>query len=109
MATIGKSRAVLEVGKLRMRGFLAWMAWLLVHVFLLIGFRNRVVVMFEWAVNYLTSHRGARLIPKAQGKRHRDQAVHEAISAASDKAQDSNDALKPKAQWSDNAGAKPVV
>lgn len=84
MATIGKSRAVLEVGKLRMRGFFAWMAWLLVHVFLLIGFRNRVVVMFEWAVNYLSSHRGARLIPKSTFRALSDQAVKQRLDEAKD-------------------------
>jgi len=108
MATIGKSRAVLEVGKLRMRGFLAWVAWLVVHVFLLIGFRNRVVVMFEWAINYLTSHRGARLIPKAQGRHLTDHAVHEQLKEAS-RADGSDGALKPKTQWSQNAGAKPIA
>ena len=62
MATIGRSRAVAEAGKLRMRGFIAWMAWLFVHIWYLIGFRNRVVVMFTWAWSYIFYRRGARLI-----------------------------------------------
>ncbi len=100
MATIGKSRAVLEVGKLRMRGFFAWLAWLAVHVFLLIGFRNRVVVMFEWAVNYLTSHRGARLIPKSGKRAVSDRAVAEQLDAAKDPS------TKERARegWTQNVG-----
>lgn len=62
MATIGRSRAVLEVGTLKMRGFLAWMAWGLVHIMFLISFRNKFRVMFEWALNYLMGRRGSRLI-----------------------------------------------
>ena len=62
MATIGRSRAVLQLGKLRMSGFFAWVAWLLVHIWYLIGFRNRLVVMFNWAWSYFTYRRGARLI-----------------------------------------------
>lgn len=62
MATIGRSRAVAELGKLKLKGFLAWMSWLLVHIFFLIGFRNRLVVIIEWAWSYLTYQRGARLI-----------------------------------------------
>jgi NADH dehydrogenase len=62
MATIGRSRAVLEAGKLKMSGFLAWLAWGLVHVLYLIGFHNRVLVMLTWIWSYVTYRRGARLI-----------------------------------------------
>jgi NADH dehydrogenase len=62
MATIGRSRAVAEVGRLRFSGLLAWLAWLLVHIFYLIDFRNRVLVLLDWAWNYLTYERGSRLI-----------------------------------------------
>jgi NADH dehydrogenase len=62
MATIGKNRAVMQAGHLKMGGFIAWLAWLFVHIFYLIGFRNRVSVMIQWAWNYLFSKRGARLI-----------------------------------------------
>lgn len=62
MATIGRSRAVAQIGKLEMRGFTAWMAWLLVHIFFLIGFRNRFTVLFNWTWSYFTYGRGARLI-----------------------------------------------
>jgi len=62
MATIGRSRAVAQMGKLELSGFMAWMAWLLVHIFFLIGFRNRAVVLFNWTWSYFTYGRGARLI-----------------------------------------------
>ena len=62
MATIGRSRAVAQVGKLQLSGFLAWMAWLSVHIFYLIDFRNRLVVLLDWAWAYFSYRRGSRLI-----------------------------------------------
>jgi len=62
MATIGRSRAVAMVGKLRLTGFLAWLAWLALHIFYLIGFRNRLVVLVDWAWAYFGYRRGSRLI-----------------------------------------------
>jgi NADH dehydrogenase len=62
MATIGRAAAVAVVGRLKLSGLPAWLAWLLVHIVFLIGFRNRLLVLFEWAWAYLTWHRGARLI-----------------------------------------------
>ncbi|MCK6533466.1 MAG: NAD(P)/FAD-dependent oxidoreductase [Polyangiaceae bacterium] len=64
MATIGRSRAVAQAlnGSLRMSGFLAWCAWLFIHIWFLIGFRNRVSVLANWLWNYVTYRRGARLI-----------------------------------------------
>jgi NADH:ubiquinone reductase (H+-translocating) len=62
MATIGRSAAVMQVGRLRLKGLIAWLGWLFVHILVLIGFRNRVAVMMEWAYSYLTWQRGARLI-----------------------------------------------
>lgn len=62
LATIGKSRGILEVGRIKMGGLLAWLAWLFVHIFYLIGFRNRISVMWEWMWSYLFSKRNARLI-----------------------------------------------
>jgi NADH dehydrogenase len=62
MATIGRKAAIAEIGKLHLSGFIAWMAWLSVHIFFLIGFRNRVSVLFNWAWSYFTYQRGARLI-----------------------------------------------
>jgi NADH dehydrogenase len=62
LATIGRAKAVAEIGGVRLSGFVAWLAWLGIHVFFLIGFRNRVLVVFEWGWAYLTYQRGARLI-----------------------------------------------
>jgi NADH dehydrogenase len=62
MATIGRSRAIVEAGRLRFGGRLAWWTWLLVHIYYLTGFRNRVLVLIQWAWSYLTFARGARLI-----------------------------------------------
>ncbi len=69
MATIGKSRAVAVLGsRVKMTGFLAWCAWLLVHVYFLIGFKNRLGVMWTWVWSYLFSKRGARLITEREWK-----------------------------------------
>lgn len=62
MATIGKNKAVLEFGNIKMSGYPAWIAWLFVHIFYLIGFKNRIAVMMLWAWSYMFSKRGARLI-----------------------------------------------
>jgi NADH dehydrogenase len=62
MATIGRKRAVAEIGRLRLGGFLAWLAWLTVHIFYLIDFRNRLLVLIDWAWSYFTYQRGSRLI-----------------------------------------------
>ncbi len=62
MATIGRSRAIAMAGKMKMSGFLAWLAWLFIHIWYLIGFRNRVVVLWNWMWSYLSYQRGARLI-----------------------------------------------
>jgi NADH dehydrogenase len=62
MATLGRKAAVAVIGRLRLSGLAAWLSWLFVHIFFLIGFRNRFVVMFEWAWSYFTYQRSARLI-----------------------------------------------
>jgi NADH:quinone reductase (non-electrogenic) len=62
MATIGRASAVAVVGGVQLSGLPAWLAWLLVHIMFLIGFRNRFLVLFEWAWAYLSWQRGARLI-----------------------------------------------
>jgi NADH dehydrogenase len=62
LATIGRARAVGQIGPIRLSGFVAWLVWSLVHIVYLIGFRNRYLVMTQWAWEYLTSDRGARLI-----------------------------------------------
>ncbi len=62
MATIGRKAAIAHVGKLKLSGFPAWLFWLGLHIWFLIGFRNRFAVMFNWAWSYFTYQRGARLI-----------------------------------------------
>jgi NADH:ubiquinone reductase (H+-translocating) len=62
LATIGRAAAVADFGLLKLTGFLAWAAWLAVHIMFLIGFRNRALVLFQWIWAYLTYQRGARLI-----------------------------------------------
>jgi NADH dehydrogenase len=66
MATIGRRRAVVQTKSLRFDGFFAWWTWLLVHIYYLTGFRNRVLVLIQWAWSYLTFARGARLIVDKQ-------------------------------------------
>jgi NADH dehydrogenase len=62
LATIGRGAAVARIGRIKASGFLAWLLWLFVHILFLIGFRNRLVVMIQWAWSYITFDRGARLI-----------------------------------------------
>jgi NADH:ubiquinone reductase (H+-translocating) len=62
LATIGRAAAVAEIGKLHMSGYPAWLTWLFVHIFFLIGFRNRLLVLIQWAWAYIAYERGARLI-----------------------------------------------
>jgi len=68
LATIGRAAAVADFGRIKLSGFFAWLAWLLVHIFFLIGFRNRFVVMIDWAWAYFAYHRAARLITGDVGK-----------------------------------------
>jgi NADH dehydrogenase len=67
LTTIGRNIAVVEFGRLRLTGFLAWILWCVAHVYFLIGFRNRFSVALNWAWSYLTSQRGARLITGSTG------------------------------------------
>lgn len=62
MATIGRKRAIVEFGPIRLGGLLAWALWMFVHIYYLIGFKNRIFVLSQWAWHYLTFQRGARLI-----------------------------------------------
>ncbi|MDZ4721076.1 MAG: NAD(P)/FAD-dependent oxidoreductase [Roseiflexaceae bacterium] len=62
MATIGRSAAVFDAFNIRLTGFLAWLGWLFVHILYLVGFRNRIVVLANWVINYFTYERGVRVI-----------------------------------------------
>ena len=67
MATIGRSAAVAEVGIFEISGFPAWLAWLAIHLIFLVGFRNKIAVLWQWFYSYLTYKRGARIITNAPG------------------------------------------
>jgi NADH:ubiquinone reductase (H+-translocating) len=72
MATIGRKRAVAQLGWLKLSGFVAWTLWSVVHIYFLIGFRNRSVVATNWAWKYVTFQRGTRLITGISGSRIED-------------------------------------
>jgi NADH dehydrogenase len=67
LATIGRYRAIAEIGPLKLRGQIAWWFWLFIHLMYLATFRNRVSVLIEWAYSYLTYQRGSRLITEREG------------------------------------------
>ncbi|MEZ0369054.1 MAG: NAD(P)/FAD-dependent oxidoreductase, partial [Candidatus Sericytochromatia bacterium] len=62
MSTIGRSKAVAQTGSIKLSGFLAWMMWLFIHLLFLVRFENRILVLLQWAWNYVTRNRSARLI-----------------------------------------------
>ena len=68
LAVIGRGRAVADIHRLHFSGFIAWLIWIFVHIFFLIGFRNRMIVLMEWAWSYITYQRGARVIT-GEGRR----------------------------------------
>ena len=78
LATIGRSKAVADVKGIRISGFAAWVTWLVVHLFYLIGFQNRLLVVTRWTFSFLTRGRGARLITESRG------AVPEAVTSPRD-------------------------
>lgn len=68
MATIGRNAAICSIGKLELTGFFGWMAWLVVHIYYLIGYRNRLVVLWSWCWNYIWYDRPVRIITRAKGE-----------------------------------------
>lgn len=70
MATVGRNKAIAQVGHIKLAGFIAWLAWLLVHIYYLIGFKNRVAVLFQWCWSYVTYKKGARLITQKEWRTH---------------------------------------
>jgi NADH dehydrogenase len=75
MAIVGRGSAVADLPWARFSGFIGWLAWLFLHIVMLIGFRNRVVVLFEWAMAFFTFQRGARLITEEAGGRKQETGV----------------------------------
>jgi len=72
LATIGRKRAVAQLGKIKVTGFVAWLLWSVAHIYFLIGFRNRLVVALSWLWYYVTFQRGTRLITGISGSRMED-------------------------------------
>jgi NADH dehydrogenase len=62
MATVGRNKAVVDLGRIKFSGFFAWFVWMFIHLMALVGFRNRVVVFFNWVYNYINFDKAARLI-----------------------------------------------
>jgi NADH dehydrogenase len=77
MATIGRSAAVAKVGRFEFSGIMAWLAWLVIHLIFLVGFRNKISVLFQWFYSYLTYKRGARVVATS-GARPRESATSRA-------------------------------
>ena len=100
MATIGRAAAVLEVGRIRMSGIGAWLAWLFVHMLYLLGFRNRWSVFMQWCWSYLTLSRGARLITSRNWKSQKCYALTKRYLEVFDDAQ----VPKPKEPESQQKG-----
>ena len=80
MATIGRARAVAQLGKLRLSGLLAWLAWVFVHLWYLIGFRNRLSVMTNWIWAYVVSRHGARVITGRRASAREDLSRASAVA-----------------------------
>ncbi len=66
MATIGRNAGVARIGRFKLRGFVGWIAWLLIHLYFLIGFRNRVAVLLQWGWNYFKYDRPIRIITRSE-------------------------------------------
>ncbi|MCC6382174.1 MAG: NAD(P)/FAD-dependent oxidoreductase [Dehalococcoidia bacterium] len=80
MATIGRNAAVAELGPVHLTGFAGWATWLVVHLYYIIGFRNRLAVLLGWAWNYVQSDRPVRIIARARGREDQPAAVPEGRS-----------------------------
>jgi NADH dehydrogenase len=77
LATVGRKRAVVQMGAFKLTGFLAWVLWSVAHIYFLIGFRNRLAVAMNWLWNYVTFQRGTRLITGMEGARIADMPIPE--------------------------------
>lgn len=67
LSTIGRNKAVLEIGHVKLGGFWAWIIWLFIHIYYLIGFKNKFMVFVQWAFSYLSYRKGARLVVDKPG------------------------------------------
>ena len=66
MAIVGRTFAVADLKHVRFSGFMAWLLWIGVHIYFLIGFANRLLVMMQWGISFMTKRRGVRILPLAQ-------------------------------------------
>ncbi|MBI4910549.1 MAG: NAD(P)/FAD-dependent oxidoreductase [Acidobacteria bacterium] len=74
LAVIGRAAAVADFGRVRFGGYLAWLAWLFIHLMYIVGFQNRVLVFIQWAFHYFTFNRGARLITEREARSQEPEA-----------------------------------
>jgi NADH dehydrogenase len=90
MATISRFRAVAQIGKLHFGGFIAWVLWLIIHIFYLVGFKNRVATVFHWAISFLGRGRSQRTTTAqqlvARNAVHREGIPDDAAPAAAEPA-----------------------
>jgi NADH:ubiquinone reductase (H+-translocating) len=68
LATIGRNKAIADIGPIEIGGFIAWLAWIFIHIMNLVGFRNRAVVLVQWIWSYFTFQRGVRLITSTSSR-----------------------------------------
>ncbi len=80
MATIGRAAGIAQIGRLRLSGLLGWLAWVFIHILLLIGLSNRVVVLIKWTVAYFTHRRGTRLITRGDAADRAPNALPTSVS-----------------------------
>ncbi len=88
MATIGRRRAILESGNIKLAGIAAWMSWLIIHIYYLAGFKNRLFVVLQWALSYFSYGRGARLIVEKNWRFYAEDEVESSERSAVDRERD---------------------
>lgn len=81
MATVGRNRAVVDMGNLHLKGFIAWMTWMFVHLVSIFGFRNKVVTFVNWTIKFLTKNSGIRLIINKYNRPQPEEKTKEALPA----------------------------
>ncbi len=99
MATVGRSRAVMQFKGLRWSGFFAWMAWLVVHIYFLVGYRTSFLVLYEWAWAYLRNKRGSRIIEQPWAELMREQTSASPLQQAAGKGSEP----PPATSWNHNS------
>ncbi|QEG42100.1 NAD(P)/FAD-dependent oxidoreductase [Roseimaritima ulvae] len=96
MATIGRKRAIMQYHKHKKNGFLAWVAWLLVHIYFLSGFRNRFFVFLKWCWAYLTFSKGARLIIQKEWRQHESELLSPVVGSLDETYRHDGDTPSPR-------------